>query len=180
MGYGSYETTNIWHKPDLETYQTERLTAMWFFGANSAEVEIDPDTGKIRVVKVVAAHDIGKALNPLGCLQQVEGGVIMGIGNTLLEEFIHKDGYLMNGNMVDFKIPTSMDSDVDIQMRLVESSPHPEGPYGAKGIGEPAMCATQSAVASAVAHALGVPVTKIPIKGEHILAACRKRLEEKS
>ena len=180
LGYGSYETTNIWHKPDLETYQTERLTAMWFFGANSAEVEIDPDTGKIRVVKVVAAHDIGKALNPLGCLQQVEGGVIMGIGNTLLEEFIHKDGYLMNGNMVDFKIPTSMDSDVDIQMRLVESSPHPEGPYGAKGIGEPAMCATQSAVASAVAHALGVPVTKIPIKGEHILAACRKRLEEKS
>ncbi|MDD3822181.1 MAG: xanthine dehydrogenase family protein molybdopterin-binding subunit [Sphaerochaetaceae bacterium] len=178
LGYGSYETTNIWHKPDPETYQTERLTAMWFFGANAAEVEIDPDTAKIRVVKVVAAHDIGKTLNPLGCLQQVEGGVIMGIGNTLLEEFIHRDGYLMNGNMVDFKIPTSMDSDVEIEMRLIESSPHPEGPYGAKGIGEPAMCATQSAVASAVAHALGVPVVHVPIKGEHILAACRKRLEE--
>lgn len=178
-GYGSYDTTNIWEKPDLETYQTERLTAMWFFGANAAEVEIDPDTGKTHVVKVVAAHDIGKALNPLGCLQQVEGGVIMGIGNTLLEEFIHRDGYLMNGNMVDFKVPTSMDSDTEIEMRLVESSPHPEGPYGAKGIGEPAMCATQSAVASAVAHALGVPVTDIPIKPENILAACRKRLEER-
>ncbi|MDC7245531.1 MAG: xanthine dehydrogenase family protein molybdopterin-binding subunit [Sphaerochaetaceae bacterium] len=178
LGYGSYETTNIWHKPDLETYQTERLTAMWFFGANAAEVEIDPDTGKTKVIKVVAAHDIGKALNPLGCLQQVEGGVVMGIGNTLLEEFIHRDGYLMNGNMVDFKIPTSMDTDVEIEMRLVESSPHPEGPYGAKGIGEPAMCATQSAVASAVEHALGVPVTHVPIKPETILEACRKRMEE--
>ncbi|HKL59701.1 MAG TPA: xanthine dehydrogenase family protein molybdopterin-binding subunit [Sphaerochaeta sp.] len=178
-GYGIYETTDIWHKPDPETYQTERLTAMWFFGANAAEVEIDPDTGKTHVIKVVAAHDIGKALNPLGCLQQVEGGVVMGIGNTLLEEFIHRDGYLMNGNMVDFKIPTSMDTDTEIVMRLIESSPHPEGPYGAKGIGEPAMCATQSAVASAVAHALGVPVTHIPIKGENILAACRKRLEER-
>ena len=178
LGYGSYETTNIWKKPDIDTYQTERLTAMWFFGANAAEVEIDPDTGKTRVIKVVAAHDIGKALNPLGCLQQVEGGVVMGIGNTLLEEFIHKDGYLMNGNMVDFKIPTSMDTDCEIEMRLIESSPHPEGPYGAKGIGEPAMCATQSAVASAVAHALGVPVTHVPIKPETILEACRKRMEE--
>lgn len=178
LGYGSFETSDIWHKPDKDTYQTERLAAMWFFGANAAEVEIDPDTAKIKVIKVVAAHDIGKALNPLGCLQQVEGGVIMGIGNTLLEEFIHKDGYLMNGNMVDFKIPTSMDSDVDIDMRLVESSPHPEGPYGAKGIGEPAMCAVQSSVASAVSHALGIPITSIPIKGEHILAACRRRLEE--
>jgi carbon-monoxide dehydrogenase large subunit len=178
LGYGSYETTNIWHKPDLETYQTERLTAMWFFGANAAEVEIDPDTGKTKVIKVVAAHDIGKALNPLGCLQQVEGGVVMGIGNTLLEEFIHIDGYLKNGNMVDFKIPTAMDADVDIEMRLVESSPHPEGPYGAKGIGEPAMCATQSAVASAVEQALGVPVTSVPIKPETIIDACKKRMEE--
>ncbi|MGM0432312.1 MAG: xanthine dehydrogenase family protein molybdopterin-binding subunit [Spirochaetota bacterium] len=180
IGYGSFETSDIWTKPDPETYQTSRLTKMWFFGANAAEVEIDPDTGRTTVIKVVAAHDVGKALNPLGCIQQVEGGVIMGMGNTLLEEFIYRDGYLKNANMVDFKIPTSMDSTVDIETHLVESSPHPEGPFGAKGIGEPAMCATQSAVSSAVGHALGgVPVTKIPIKPETILEAARKRLEER-
>lgn len=177
VGYGSYETSKIWDPPDRDTYQTDRLTAMWFFGANATEVEIDPDTGKIDVVTVSAGHDVGKAINPLNCYQQVEGGVMMGIGNTILEEYIHKDGILMNGNMVDFKVPTTMDIKTNVIVNLVEKA-HPEGPYGAKGIGEPAMCAVQAGVASAVGHAVGMPVTLIPIKPETILHAARKRMEE--
>jgi len=83
----------------------------------------------------------------------------------------------MNGNMVDFKVPTTMDCKTDVKIHLVEK-PHPEGPYGAKGIGEPAMCATQAAISSAVGQALGVPVTTIPIKANTILEAARKRMEE--
>lgn len=177
VGFGSYETSRIWDPPDPETFQSERLTAMWFFGANAAEVEIDPDTGKVRVISLSAGHDVGKAINPLNCYQQIEGGVMMGIGNTMLEEFIHRDGILKNGNMVDFKIPTSMDVDTEVIINLVEK-PHPEGPYGAKGIGEPAMCAVQASVASAVGHALGISVTKVPIKPETVIEAARKRLEE--
>ena len=177
IGNGTFETTDIHVKPDPETYQTSRLTAMWFFGANAAEVEVDPDTGKIEVITVSAGHDVGKAINPLNCIQQVEGGVMMGLGNTILEEFIHKDGKLMNGNMVDFKIPTTMDMKTEVKVHLIETA-HPEGPYGAKGIGEPSMCAAQGAIASAVAHAVGIPVTQIPIRPETIIKAARKVMEE--
>ncbi len=170
LGFGSFETSGIWDAPDPETNQSERLAIMWFMGANGAEVEVDPDTGHVKVIKVSAANDVGRVINPLGCIQQIEGGVIMGLGNTLLEEMIYRDGKLMNGNLVDFKVPTSMDSDVEIDIHLVET-PHSEGPYGAKGIGEPAMCSVQAAIASAVCHALGVPVTSVPIKPETVLEA---------
>ena len=174
VGFGSFETSDYCATPDPETGQTDRLTIMWFLGATAAEVEIDPDTGKVRVVKVAAANDVGKVINPLGCLQQIEGGVNMGIGNTLLEEMIYRDGRLMNGNLVDFKVPTSMDSEVEIIPLLIETA-HPDGPYGAKGLGEPAMCSVQAAIASAVCHALGEPVRKVPIRPEHIVEICKKK-----
>ncbi len=177
IGNGSYETSDLWDKPDPETYQTSRLTAMWFFGANAAEVEIDPDTGKIEVIQVAAGHDVGKAINPLNCIQQIEGGVMMGLGNAILEEYIHRDGKLMNGNMVDFKVPTTMDMVKTVKSILIEKA-HPEGPYGAKGIGEPSMCGAPAAIASAVGNALGITVHTIPIKPETIIGAARKIMEE--
>ena len=174
IGTGSFETSDIWDQPDPETNQSKKLSIMWFMGANGAEVEVDPESGQVKVIKVSAGNDVGKVINPLGCVQQIEGGIIMGIGNTLLEEMIYRDGKLMNGNMVDFKVPTTMDADVDMEIHLVETA-HPDGPFGAKGVGEPAMCSVQAAVASAVAHAIGAPVTSIPVKPEAVLAALKTR-----
>jgi len=141
VGHGSYSTSDIFDPPDKATHQSKRPTIMWFFGAQAAEVEVDPETGKVEVLKVTAAHDVGKAINPLGCYQQIEGGIVMGMGNALLEEMVHEKGILKNGNMVDYKIPTSKDAGLEIKISLVEN-PHPEGPYGAKGLGEPGMAPT--------------------------------------
>lgn len=176
LGFGSFETSDIWDQPDPETSQSERLAIMWFLGANGAEVEVDPESGLVRIIKVSAGNDVGRVINPVGCMQQIEGGIVMGVGNSLMEEMIHRDGKLMNGNMVDFKVPTSMDADFEMAINLVETA-HPEGPFGAKGVGEPAMCSVQAAIASAVGHALGVPVTSVPIKPETVLAVLRGKGE---
>lgn len=165
---GKYGTKDIFDPPDPETHASERTTVMWMMGAQAAEVEVDPKTGQVRVVQVGAAHDVGRAINPLGCMQQIEGSIIMGLGHALLEEMIYEDGILKNGNMVDYKVPTFMDADVDYKVTLVETN-HPEGPYGAKGIGEPGVAPTAPAIAGAVSSACGRRFHSIPIKPEHIL-----------
>ena len=92
----------------------------------------------------------------------------MGLGHALMEEMIYEDGKLRNGNMVDYKVPTFMDSDVEMKITLVEQA-HPEGPYGVKGIGEPGLAPTAAAIVNAVCHACDADFTSIPIKPEHIL-----------
>ena len=92
----------------------------------------------------------------------------MGLGHALTEEMIYEGGNLRNGNMVDYKIPTFMDSDVEMKITLVENG-HPEGPYGVKGIGEPGLVATAAAIAGAVCHACNTDFDSLPIKPEHIL-----------
>ena len=101
-------------------------------------------------------------------MQQIEGALSMGLGHALLEEMIYQDGVLKNGNMVDYKVPTFMDADFDYDISLVEVG-HSEGPYGAKGIGEPGVAPTAPCISNAVAAALGRPVTAIPIKPEFVL-----------
>lgn len=172
IAVGQYSTSSIFDVPNPETHLSKRPTVMWFWGAQAAEVEVDPQTGKVDVIQVACAHDIGKAINPLGVYQQIEGGVIMGLGHALLEEMIFDDkGKLLNGNMVDFKLPTAMDAKLNLKVSLIESKPHPEGPYGAKGIGEPAMCAIESAIAFAISNAVGVRFTSLPVKADEILSA---------
>jgi CO/xanthine dehydrogenase Mo-binding subunit len=171
---GKYATSDIFDPPD-EEHHSKRPTVMWFWGAQSAEVEVDPDTGKVKVVKFVAAHDIGKAINPLGVLQQIEGGVLMGLGHALLEEMIFDDkARLLNGNMVDFKLPTIRDAKLDLETSLIESKPHHEGPFGAKGIGEPSMAGVAAAIASAVSNAVGTCFTSLPIKADEVLMTLKK------
>ena len=148
--------------------QSSRPTVMWMHGAQAAVVAVDPRSGHVQVKLVGAAHDVGKAINPTGCLQQIEGSIIMGLGHALMEEMIYEDGKLRNGNMVDYKVPTFMDSDVDMKITLVEQA-HPDGPYGVKGIGEPGLAPTAAAIVNAVCSACGTDFTSIPIKPEHIL-----------
>lgn len=168
IAVGRFGTKDIFDPPDELTHQTSRTTIMWMMGCQAAEVEVDPKTGQVRIVRIGAAHDVGHAINPLGCLQQIEGGMVMGAGHALTEEMIYQDGILKNGNMVDYKVPTSMDADFEYKISLVETA-HPEGPYGAKGIGEPGVAPTAPAIANAISAACQHRFHAIPIKPEDIL-----------
>ena len=171
IGRCSLSTLDVFDPPDAETGISKRPAAMWFWGAQAAEVEVDMKTGRVRVLKMAAAHDVGKAINPMNCMQQIEGSVIMGIGSALSEEMIFDDkAKLLNGNLVDFKIPTSMDANVQLEITLIEK-PHPEGPFGAKGVWEPGMVPTAAAIGNAVANAAGIRLKRLPLKPEDILIA---------
>jgi len=135
----------------------------------AAEVEVDVETGVVRVLKVAAAADVGRAVNPLACEQQIEGGVVMGLSNTLFEEFRWESGRIRNGGFTDYKLATFADTP-EIVPILVESD-HPEAPFGAKGIGEPAAAATAPAIANALFDAVGVRIRDLPITPEKVLAA---------
>lgn len=168
IAVGKYGTKDIFDPPDELTHQTKRTTIMWMMGCQAAEVEVDPKTGHVQIIRVGAAHDIGHAINPLGCMQQIEGAIVMGMGHALTEEMIYQDGVLKNGNMVDYKVPTFMDADFESKISLVETA-HPEGPYGAKGIGEPGVAPTAPAIANAISAACRHRFQAIPIKPEDIL-----------
>jgi len=135
----------------------------------AVEIEVDTETGAVRVLKVAAATDVGRAINPTGCEQQIEGGVIMGLSNTLFEEFHLEGGRICNDGFRDYKIATIQGTPEIIPI-LVESD-HPDAPFGAKGVGEPAAAATAPAIANALFDALGVRVCDLPITPARVLAA---------
>ena len=153
----------------------EKMSSIfWKFATHAAEVEVDVETGIIRVLRVIAAHDVGKAINPMGCEQQVEGAVIMGISNTLYEAFKMDNGRILNDTLADYKLAT-MQELPEIVPILVESV-HKEGPFGAKGIGEPAAAPTAPAIANAIYNAIGVRIKELPITPEKILSALRNKM----
>lgn len=141
----------------------------WMFCTQAAEIEVDVETGVIKVLKVAAAADVGKAINPLTCEQQIEGGVIMGLSNGLFEDFYMRDGRIVNGSLADYKVATIHDLP-EITPILVESV-HDEAPFGAKGIGEPAAAATPPAIANALYDAIGIRIRDMPITPQKILDA---------
>ena len=145
----------------------------WMFCTHAAEVEVDIETGVVRVIKIAAAADVGRAINPMMCEQQIEGGVIMGLSNGLLEEFKMENGRILNGSLADYKVATIMDIP-EISSILVES-PHDEAPFGAKGIGEPAAAATPPAIANALFDAVGIRIRDLPITPEKVLAALAEK-----
>jgi carbon-monoxide dehydrogenase large subunit len=144
----------------------------WMFATHAAEVEVDRETGGVKVLKIVAAHDVGTAINPVGCEQQIEGAAIMGLSNTLLEEFKMERGRILNDNLADYKVATIKDLP-EIVPILVETF-HPEGPFGAKGIGEPAAACTAPAIANAIFDAVGIWIKDLPVTPEKVLEALRR------
>ncbi len=141
----------------------------WMLCTQAAEIEVDTETGVIRVIKVAASADVGKAINPMTCEQQIEGGVVMGLSNGILEDFKISDGRIENGTLADYKVATIQDMP-EIVPILVESV-HNEAPFGAKGIGEPAAAATPPAIANALFDAVGIRIPDLPITPEKVLAA---------
>jgi CO/xanthine dehydrogenase Mo-binding subunit len=145
----------------------------WMFATHAVEVEVDTETGVVKVLKIAAAHDVGKAINPLGCEQQIEGAAIMGLSNTLFEEFKMEKGRILNDTLADYKLASTLDIPEIIPI-LVESH-HEEGPFGAKGIGEPAAAPTAPAIANAIFDAIGIRIKDLPITPEKVIAALREK-----
>ena len=137
------------------------------FAAQAAEVEVNTLTGEVRVLRVVAANDVGRAINPLGLQGQVEGGVMMGIGNALTEEFIVEEGRVVTDRLARYRIPSISHTPEIIS--LVVEHPTRDGPYGAKGIGEIVSIPTTPAITNAIYNAVGVRVDSLPVDQEMIL-----------
>lgn len=145
------------------------VSVTYGFATHAAEVEVDLETGNVRVVRMVCAHDVGKALNPMSLVGQVEGGVVQGLGYTLTEELVLEEGVIKNPTFVDYHIPRAADVP-PIQVELIETD-DPDGPFGAKGMGESPIIPVPAAVANAVADAVGVRVRQIPMTCERVLVA---------
>jgi xanthine dehydrogenase YagR molybdenum-binding subunit len=145
-------------------------TAIAAFGAQFAEVEVDVETGIVRVLRIVSAHDSGRIINPTLAESQLEGGIIQGLGYALFEERILDErlGVQMNPTMHDYKIPTIADLP-KIDAFFVEGSDTVANHTGAKGLAEPPIIGTAPAIANAVADALGVEVNEIPLTPWRVL-----------
>jgi CO/xanthine dehydrogenase Mo-binding subunit len=149
------------------------MSMTYTFGTHGVRVKVDEETGKVKVLKYVAAHDVGKAINPLLLEGQVYGGVMMGLGYALTEQIISEKGQNMNPNFRDYKILTAKDV-VPIEAPVLETYDE-DGPFGAKGIGEPGCVPTAPAVANAIYDAIGVRIKDLPITPERVLAAIREK-----
>ena len=154
------------------------LSPSYSFGAVVAEVEVNPETGVVKVVDLWGAHDCGKALNPLSVEGQLEGSWHMGIGQALSESMDYQDGHLLNPGFLDYKIPTSMDTP-DFHTNIVESG-DPEGPFGAKECGEGAIHPSIPAIVNAIYDAVGVRVNRLPVKPADILKGIKEKQKEGS
>jgi aldehyde oxidoreductase len=168
-GYGSWDppTTALDANGQGVPYAT------YGFAAQMAEVEVDSVLGTVEVIEMVAAHDVGRAVNPTLVEGQIHGGIAQGLGMALMEEFIPG----RTENLHDYLIPTAGDMP-SIKTYLIEDL-EPEGPFGAKGVGEPALIATAPAILSAIRHATGVRITRVPVLPHRLWAALREREKQR-
>jgi 4-hydroxybenzoyl-CoA reductase subunit alpha len=147
------------------------------YSAQVAEVSVDEDTGEVTIHKVWAAHDCGRALNPVSVEGQIIGSVWMGMGQALTEEMVWKDGMLMNPGLLEYRSPSAVESP-QVEPILVESI-DPEGPFGAKECSEGSLAATIPAIANAIYDAVGVRLHECPFTPERVLAAVRAQKNQK-
>lgn len=167
MQYSNSEVFNSEHITAESTF-TAKSNA-FAFGASFADIEVDVPIGKIKINKILAVHDSGKILNPQLAAGQIHGGVAMGIGYAISEQMMvdKKTGKLLNNNLLDYKIPTSMDIP-DIETAFVETY-EPTGPFGNKALGEPPTIAQAPAIRNAVLHATGVGINILPLNPERLV-----------
>lgn len=170
----SYE---IGKELDLETGHSDHASAFYMYATQAAEVTVDEETGRVRLLRMAAAHDVGKAINPMNCVAQIEGGLAMGIGAALHEQLVIDDsGKVRNPSFLDYHLLTSMDLPKIIPI-IVECA-EPEGPYGAKGLGEPVLAPTPAAIGNAVADALGTRIYDLPLIPERVYWAIQQRKQK--
>lgn len=160
-----------WYRSDPRDYDpaTGQGQAYMFysFGAHVTRVRVDTWTGKVKVLKIHAVHDVGRAIHPPSLEGQVHGGAVQAMGWATLEQLTLSQGRLQNSSLTDYLIPTAVDAP-RVEMTFLED-PEPQGPFGARGIGEPSFIPGAAAIANAVANALGVEVNETPLTPERVL-----------
>jgi 4-hydroxybenzoyl-CoA reductase alpha subunit len=177
IGKGNYDSGI-----DFINFKTGKgnLSATYTFAADVVEIEVDPETGKITILNAVGAHDIGKALNPILCAGQLDGAWIQAEGQIFFEELKRdkKDGHVLNPSFMDYKMPTSMDIPLKNKHIFIESI-DPDGPFGAKEVGEGASVAIFPALGNAIYNAIGVRMPDLPITPEKVLKAIKEKKQGK-
>jgi 4-hydroxybenzoyl-CoA reductase subunit alpha len=173
---GALQSTGYYNSPKLGgdfKGAGAGLSPSYSFGAVMVELKVDTDTGHIQVIDVWGAHDAGKAINPLAVEGQLEGSWHMGLGQALSEQMKYFNGLLVNSNLLDYKIPTSLDTP-RFHTNIIETI-DPEGPFGAKECGEGAIHPVIPAVANAIFDAVGVRINQLPITSEVLIKAIREK-----
>lgn len=167
-------TEEAFYEPPTQLPDWERgygnMSASYGFGAQGVEVEVDTDTGDVRILRLVAVSDIGRVLHPAALKGQMYGGIAQGVGYALFEEVKTERGRILNAGFTDYKLASAADIDFPIELQFVETN-DPHGPFGAKGAGELALAPTAPAIANAIYNAVGVRVRDLPITPEKVLAA---------
>jgi len=175
MGSGAFMPEFTSALSDPETSQGGHPNVHYTVGAAGIVLEIDPATGRVEVVKAALAVDVGQAINPDLVNGQITGGMLQGLATVLYEDMRYdSDGRLLNPNFTDYKIPTAMDVPREMIPIIVEV-PQPDGPFGARGVGEHTMIPAAPMVANAVADALGVRITSMPLTAEKIALAVKAK-----
>ena len=170
MGHG-------WFNPPTTALDPEtgrgNVYGTYSFAAHLAEVEVDVETGEVSVLKFAAFNDVGKAINPLLLEGQLEGGLSMGLGQALMENLIVEQGIIKTPSLAQYLIPTSLDMPEDISLHIIEDI-EPSGPFGAKGVGEPASIPTIPAILGAIYDAVGIRITELPATSERVFYELNK------
>jgi CO/xanthine dehydrogenase Mo-binding subunit len=150
------------------------------YGATSAEVAVNEETGEVRVLRMGESHDVAQPVNVRACEAQMDGGTGMGIGRTLFEDMVVENGVTLNPNFVDYKIPSMAEIPTGgDSAAIITGTPHPDGPYGAKGFGESTNCAVAPAITNAIYKAVGVRFNSLPITREKMLEGLKAVREGK-
>lgn len=170
VGSGSYLPSYV--SPDHKTGQTPNATPFWMVGGSAAEIEVDAQTGQVRVLRLITVADAGTAVNPRIVETQLTGAAIQHLGMTLFEEMEFTDGQLRNPNFAEYKIPGIRDLPPELTGEIVDTVQQ-SGPYGAKGIGETGTFAVAPAIANAIHDAVGVRLMELPITPEAVYRALR-------
>lgn len=162
------ETFEHHHRPteELDENGQGNCHVAFAFVAHRAVVDVDPDLGLVKVVQVATAQDIGRALNPLSVIGQIEGGIAQGLGLAVMEEIVVTDGRVRNPSFTDYLLPTALDAP-EVVASLIEEY-EPQAPLGAKGVGEPPCISVTPAIVAAIRDAVGRDLSRVPVRPQDI------------
>jgi len=170
VGTGSFIPT--YAPTDHDTGQSSNVTPFWMIGATGAEVEVDTETGRVRVTRLINVADVGKPVNPRIVETQLSGAAIMQLGFTMFEEMSFDAGQVTNASLADYKIPGMLDVPPAMVNEAVDAEER-GGPFGAKGVGETGTFGVSPAIANAIEDAVGVRLTSLPLTAEAVYRALR-------
>jgi CO/xanthine dehydrogenase Mo-binding subunit len=169
IGTGSYIPNYV--PPDQQGL-TPEATPFWMVGGAGVEVEVDTETGHVRITKLVNVADLGRPINPRIVETQISGAAVMQYGFTMQEKIEFDAGQVTNASFADYKIPSILDIPTDMHNEAVEAE-QASGPFGAKGVGESGTFAVSPAIANAIEDAVGVRLTSLPLTAEAVYRALR-------